>query len=844
LKLWFYLLFISTFVSATDFQTDLTKYKAADNLQMYIYTYLDKIEAAKTAKDTLFNTCLNSLWREAKIKKEHLALVYYWANYAYYLKQNGQLQKATIAYEKTWEIYNQNQLKRFEIYESCLKPLANIYTRLGDYEKAIFTHKLILEAAQENNNDALATGTLINIAVIYHDLGRVQDAIDLLMQAKNTNKLSDFHHFLIYSKLAKNHLLLNNTSKAKTFASQIGTNTPYKKAVYFKINASISSKNNRYDQTQYYLRAALRELKKSKATKRKIAKTELDLARAYEHYNNNIVYAHRFANKALKTLFNEAEIKEKQLKSKLFAENTFKAIFDFKAQLYAKEKQFQKALVQLDLAFYVDELLSATFSYQDSKLFLQNEIRRRSEFAIENCLKLQDTVKAFEYASQSKSLILAEEHRFNQSKKSIKNEHLFHVANALKQKIAHLKSIENIAGEKLKQLNQYSNELKQVKSKIEENNSKLKPITLNQIQPKLKNSNSTLISFFEGENKSYIFKITATNISLTQFENNSELIAFIKLFKNYNTLENQFEDYKKLGFSLYSKMGFRQIKTKHIILVPDGIYSTFPFDALLTKSSSASTFAKLPYLLNQFEIHFAYSSNLYFNVDKQNNKIKQVLGIFPIFKDSKLYLKYSENELINLEAKYKGLFLTESNATKANFNTNCNKFDIIHISTHAASSPKPFVQFKDSILKLEEIYGLSLTANLVVLSACKTGTGRIQKGEGALSLARAFKYAGATSIMQSLWQVNDQATALLMNNFYTNLNKKGIKSEALHQAKLDYLNNSSIKNLKKSPYYWAAFQYYGNAEKVSIETQSKFNYYWVFLLAVLVPIFIIYRKYK
>jgi CHAT domain-containing protein len=844
LKLWFYLLFISTSTSATGFQTDLVKYKTADNLQMYIYTYLDKIESSKTNKEVLFNTCLNSLWREPKIKKEHLALVYYWANYAYYLKQNGQLPKATIAYEKTWEIYSQNQLKRFVIYESCLKPLANIYTRLGDYEKAIYTHKLILEAAQESNDSALATGTLINIAIIYHDLGRVQDAIDLLMQAKNTDNLSDFHHFLIYSKLAKNHLLLNNTHKSKTFVSQIRANTSYKKAIYFKINASISSKNKRYDKVQYYLRAALRELKRSEATKREIAKTELDLAKAYAYYNNNIVYAHRFANKALKTLFNEVEIKENQLKSKLYAENTFKAIFDFKAQLYTKENQFQKALTQLDLAFYVDELLSATFSYQDSKLFLQNEIRRRSEFAITNCLKLQDTVKAFEYASQSKSLILAEEYRFNQSKKSTKNDSLFRVANTLKQKIAHLKSMENIAGDNLKKLNKYSNELKQLKNKIKENYIELKPITLNQIKNKLKNSNSTLISFFEGENKSYIFRITATNISLLQFKNNSELIAFTKLFENYNTLENQFENYKKLGFSLYNKMGFEDIKTKHIIIIPDGIYSTFPFDALLTKRSSASSFAKLPYLLDKFEIHFAYSSSLYFNASKQNNEIKQVLGVFPVFKDSKFYLKYSENELDNLKAKYKGLFLTENNATKANFNANCNKFDFIHISTHAASSPKPFVQFKDSILKLEEIYGLNLNANLVVLSACKTGTGRIQKGEGALSLARAFKYAGATSIMQSLWQVNDQATALLMDNFYTNLNKNGIKSAALHQAKLDYLKDSNIKNLKKSPYYWAAFQYYGNAEKVRIETKSKFNYYWLFLLPLLVLIFIIYRKHK
>jgi len=846
LKLWFYFLLISTFTSATDFQADLLKYKAADNLQMYIYTYLDKIADSKTDKEALFNTCLNSLWRKAKLKKEQLALVYYWGNYAYYLKQNGELQKATIAYEKTWEIYSQNQLKRFEIYESCLKPLANTYTRLGDYEKAIYTHKLILEAAQESDNEALVTGTLVNIAVIYKILFRINDAIDLLMQAKNNTSLNDYYHFLIYSKLAKNHLLLNNANKAKAFTSKIQANTPYKKAVYFKLNAAISSKNKRFDRAQYYLREAIDELKRSKAPKRQLAKTVLDLAKVYEQYNNNIIQSHYFAEKALLILLDKQEIKQNQLKSVLFAENTFKAIFDFKAQLYAKENQFQKALEQLDLAFYIDELLSETYSYQDSKLFLQNEIRKRSESAIKYCLKLQDTVKAFNYASQSKSLILADEYHFNQTKRNYKNDNLFQLEKELKQKIAKLKSNENLTGNELKLLNKYVNELKATRKHINTKNPIItQAISLVQIQAKLKESNSTLISFFEGKEETYIFYITANQLKLQAFKNSTKVLAFTKLFRNYSQLEKQFKDYKKLGFELYKTFGFEQIKTKSIIIIPDGIYSTFPFDALLTNSSDVNSFAKLPYLIHQFETHFSYSSALYFNENKSDKPIQKVLGVFPVFEDSNLFLKYSKKEMKQLKSQFNGLFLTENNATKANFIKNSSAFDIIHISTHAESKPRPFVQFKDSILKLEEIYGLTLDANLVVLSACKTGTGRLQKGAGALSLARGFKYAGATSIMQSLWQVNDQATAQLMHNFYSNLNQNGIKSKALHQAKLDYLKDSTIKNLKKSPYYWASFQYYGTAEKLIISKKRRtYYYYWRVLIPLLLLIYYFYKKHK
>ncbi len=97
---------------------------------------------------------------------------------------------------------------------------------------------------------------------------------------------------------------------------------------------------------------------------------------------------------------------------------------------------------------------------------------------------------------------------------------------------------------------------------------------------------------------------------------------------------------------------------------------------------------------------------------------------------------------------------------------------------------------------------------MVVLSACNTGYGKIQKGEGVRSLGYAFAYAGVPSVVISHWQVDDKSTSLLMQDFYKYLAKGNKKSDALRMAKLNLLNHANTGYA--NPYYWSAFVTYGN----------------------------------
>jgi len=113
-------------------------------------------------------------------------------------------------------------------------------------------------------------------------------------------------------------------------------------------------------------------------------------------------------------------------------------------------------------------------------------------------------------------------------------------------------------------------------------------------------------------------------------------------------------------------------------------------------------------------------------------------------------------------------------------------------------------------LQMGEIMRLKLNADLVTLSACNTGLGKLVNGEGILGLTRAFFYAGARNITVSLWNVNDSSTSALMKDFYEDLNRGMSKSAALRQAKLTLLHGKEAA--WHHPYYWAAFVLVGEGK--------------------------------
>jgi CHAT domain-containing protein len=115
-------------------------------------------------------------------------------------------------------------------------------------------------------------------------------------------------------------------------------------------------------------------------------------------------------------------------------------------------------------------------------------------------------------------------------------------------------------------------------------------------------------------------------------------------------------------------------------------------------------------------------------------------------------------------------------------------------------------QARDGFLRVQEVYDLELSAELVVLSACETGLGKEVRGEGLIGFTRGFTYAGAERVIVSLWNVSDKGTAELMGRLYRGLIQEGQRpAAALRAAQIALWKDENWR----APYYWAAFVQHG-----------------------------------
>ncbi|MEZ4688498.1 MAG: CHAT domain-containing protein [Bacteroidia bacterium] len=164
-------------------------------------------------------------------------------------------------------------------------------------------------------------------------------------------------------------------------------------------------------------------------------------------------------------------------------------------------------------------------------------------------------------------------------------------------------------------------------------------------------------------------------------------------------------------------------------------------------------------------------------------------------------------------------------ATESAFKAHAGDYRLLHLAMHAlVNDSLPLYSSlvfyhegpasQDGRLYAYEIYNLPLQAELLVLSACQTGYGKQRDGEGVMSLAHAFHYAGCPNIVTSLWQADDQSTARLMELFYLELKSGKPKDKALQQARLNYLAEGN----QSHPFYWGAFVLVGDDAPVAMGT--------------------------
>lgn len=850
------------------------------NQEDKIYNAVDVFVANPSAKALQNLTKTESdFWKNSKpkAKDELLAIVVLNCNKAYYENQFGQTEKAISSYEKAWQIYQKNKLGNYDIIEYCLKPLGNLYTVLGDYDSAENTIKQYFYIINTSKNYPEAQkqkfAAILNLSNVYQSSGKISLAIELLESTLKTEKLSNSQKGILLNNLGNSYLLSATGILMKPETHRSAENAFELAVKYLKTEkdqsetlsnsyrnlATLNRQRQQFEVANFYLEKAEKLfLGTTNQQPRKLAKLYYEKAlllfdeQKYNESEKEITTVF----KILISNYNSKNILPNQ--NQLYAETVLIDVLDLQSELFFKQNQLKKALEAFNLSFHIEDLLMNSLVYENSKIITQIRARNRTE----NCISIYDRLykeegkieyleKAFQLAERTKSGILksyrsttktasAEEKQLLQELQNLNNNI---VKEQQKGDLANISSINSA----IKKQNELMISLKKIQ--IKNSNYIPENCDIKALLSKLQKDKAIMLYYFMGSERLYYFILQHNRIILNQVPIGDgkiyNIIHFINYFDNANSITNDISGYNNSGKAAYDLLNLpTNFVYKNLIIVPDGILNFLPFEALITQESSTTNFAKMHYLLNDFKIGYNTSANTYLSFKPNLKSEKTVLGIFPIFEKTPFELGFSKNELESIRDNFKGKYLENSEATFGNFKNNAGKYSILHLSTHASSGDietPASIKFYDQEILYSELYNLNINPDLVVLSACETGIGKLYKAEGAMSIARGFQFAGAQNLLFSLWKVNDYTTSVFMDDFYKNI-KKGVPYfEANANAKLDFLNDKSIPNAKKSPYYWSSFVYYGS---ISAEEKSTNYIYYIISLLTVIGLFLVFNQYR
>ncbi|RME35478.1 MAG: CHAT domain-containing protein [Gammaproteobacteria bacterium] len=318
----------------------------------------------------------------------------------------------------------------------------------------------------------------------------------------------------------------------------------------------------------------------------------------------------------------------------------------------------------------------------------------------------------------------------------------------------------------------------------------------------------TLIEYYGSGDDLFAFVVTAEGIRGVKL-NGKGLDAEVRAFRQA-ILDVKSPAYRQSGQRLYARLiapVASGIHTKNLTIVPHGALHYLPFAALTDGGQ---------FLIDRYNVRILPSASVMKFLKAHRNKAGSMLAFGnPDLGDAKYDLPFAQKEAQAVSSEVPGAkLLLRGQATETAVKAYGKAFRYLHFASHGVFNPEKPLQSglllakddqNDGMLTVGELYDLNLNADLVTLSACETALGKVANGDDVVGFTRGFLYAGASSIVSSLWQVDDAATSDLMTGFYKNLARED-KRAALRDAQL------ATKAKYHHPYYWAAFQMTGAVE--------------------------------
>ncbi|MBD2296744.1 CHAT domain-containing protein [Anabaena sphaerica FACHB-251] len=750
----------------------------------------------------------------------------------------GEKQKALEFYNQALPLRRQIGDKRGEA--TTLNNIALLYDSLGEKQQAVLLYNQVLPLRRAERDKRGEAITLNNIGSVYDELGEKQKALDFYNQALPICRLlgDKDREATTLNNIGSVYNFLKENQKALTFYNQA---LPLKKLVGDRSGEANILNNiaSVYD--------SLKEKQKALTLYNQALTLYQDVGDRGGEANTlrNLAYLQRNQgnlNEALIQIQSAIKIIE-NLRTKITSE-TLRTSYFSSVQSYYK--------------LYID-LLMQLHKQQPSKGYDALALHANESARARSLLELITEANADIRQGVDSTLLQAER---NIQKQLDNNEKLRIQLLNSKSTPEQIQALETETATLLKQSQDIKTQIR-IKSPRYAALTQPQPLTLPQIQQQVLGENTLLLEYSLGEEKSYLWAVSKTEITSYELPKNADIVSLVKKFRN-EIIKPQ------SGRKIVARAAVpltqillnpvaEKLANKRLVIVGDGALQYLPFAALISPNSDPEQYKFL--IVNHEIITLPSASTVailrteqkgrktpskglalladpVFDIDderfisqktpiKRNTDNLEYLALKRAVSDTDIRfarLRFTRKEaekILNLIPKYQSLQAYDFAANRQ-FATSSqlSQYRIIHFATHGiVNSKQPELSGlvlslfdqqgkpENGFLRLHDIFNLKLSADLVVLSACQTGLGKEIAGEGLIGLTRGFMYAGSSRVVMSLWNVSDQGTSVLMGKFYQKMLQGGLKpATALREAQIEMLNDKRFSK----PDYWAAFTIQGD----------------------------------
>ncbi|WEK35058.1 MAG: CHAT domain-containing protein [Candidatus Pseudobacter hemicellulosilyticus] len=855
----------------------LQEFQRADNLADWIYARLDHVDSDPANNLDFLMATQQAAWRSYYTYPEREAWFNLLLLQGYHQLQAGNILASINAYEAAVQFYESYPLPLAnpdEYLDYVLKPLGNNYTRLADYNTALYIQQKALALAEKKNNRQETAAIYSNMATSARWKGDLAGAVRYCQSGiRLVNRKSSLYGLLLstYADVMMEQqrydtaaLLCRQALDWLDAFHQLGpmedaTALWYAGALQLEVRLALQKNNMQRAEGRTAFALSVLEEYFPATRQREKAKVNVlsgEILGKMHRYKESLE-AHHQALRLLMPNWLPGNIRQLPPDSVLYGENTLADALAGKAEALAALQDVDAALAHYLAVFRAARQLRREFYSTDAKIRDLQVLRERATAAMQLAWQEWERTRQPRYQQQllliaelSKAQVLMEERVARLKTGTIPMTDTLALRQyRLREAVVtyqHELATGNAPAKwrNLLQATEYELSLLNKKIRLTAAAGLPEPALpdagLLQTWYSLLPADVIVLEFFEGQPYSYLMELDRNGLrSTVRLPGRDSLRQLIPPFlqrwftQGAAAMLNEPQEYYRDAHAIYDLLfGHTQWQPgRRYMLIPDGVFNYLPFDALVTEPAYKADVRQWPFLFRKAIVSQAYALQTWYSQQTQPYLEGQLAAFF-VSRG-----KGSTQPVLSVEKEYAllkdrigaGHAYFNEKATWQAFRQLADSLTVLHIGTHAVSSSLdsfPYLQLYDRPFLLADLRYKRFAPSLVVLGACRTADGLLMEGEGVNSLSRGFTAAGAGGVVSGLWNVNDEAATEIMALFYKALEAGDDPALALHRSREQWLEAHAGNPQLQLPYYWAGLQYSGHLLPVYFGEKGLRRYYW------------------